>query len=709
MPHQLTAPPPSPTWRADLQSVFRHWSSFARQVPGGTVTVLAAVVLLILVVAAVRARSRASASGLLPGTSLGAVPGLGRATGGALAEAGPLALLGLGGACVSLYGLYGFARGTAMLPLPMAIGFMMIFDVAEITCFMSLYRAAGKSTKWTASMRRKRRMAWMLVGCSSAMNAAHAPDHVLAKLVLALVPVVSARLIEHELDTRMEGNAGEDSRTTPAGLVRMVQLLWLHLWARAFAALGLDPDTKDGTVPQQSRIKRAAAVVAQLERALSLDSKLSNDPNAKKRDQRKAARLVETLRSRAEAAVDAASVADDPAAMLALTRHLVTRGRVGDLAQMDKRAPLAMMTLMEELAIVPSVKALEASARAIQAEGERKAAEEARDAAEARQRQIEEEGEDRIKKTAKLLEDAENERRRAERLAAEDSAKAKAARAALQAIEIEHSEMEASREALAKEAVELADRVSRMRTDSTTTDQELASANDRLQGLRGQMSQLNDQVTTLRNQVTEAQSAVRAAHDAKRATLADIDRANAAKEQLEREALELRNRIGENQTALQNQVNALRRAAADRETAQREANEEAARAAEARRDARDAEEERRVASVALRTAHDDLLEALTNPEGAQAPQWRSEAKLLGWELYERTVRGHGREPSADELAAASGRDRTTAQHWLRDFGSELARRAAVTLPAQQAALSPTATDARRTGRTSQRELTPELV
>ena len=683
MPHQLKAllAAPStghPSWQSDLHSLSRQWTTVVRQVPGGSITVFAAgVALLILVTFALRARSSAAPL-LREGKGV-------KAAGQPLAEAGPLALLGLGGACVSLYGLYGFARQSADLPLPLAGGFMMIFDVAEITCFMSLYRAAGKSNKWTPSMRRKRRMAWVLVGCSSAMNAAHAPHHWLAELVLAAVPVVSARLIEHELDSRLEANAGADTGSANPGPVRLVQLLWLHLWARIFAKLGLDADSVDGQVPQQTRIKWAANVVAQLGRALDRVDELADDPKVRDGERQKAKRRLESLRSRAEAAVDAASVADDPAAMLAMTRHLVTRGRVGDLARMDKSAPLAIMALMEELAIVPGAEALEAGARAIQAEQERKAAEEARDAAIAQQRKAEEAAGGLRAKAAQLLHEAELARTQAEEAVSARLGEASEAEERCEAAKAECNRLKESRDALAEEEKELTRRISEIRTDAATTDDERAKLNARLDHLRRELPQLDEQVAKYRDQATAAQGEARSALEMKRGAEADVEQARAAKIRLEAEASGLAEEISRQRADLEAQVEALSNAVAEREQAEGQARSEAARAAEARRDAQRAEEERRVAGIVLRSAHDELLEALTDPEGAVSPQWRSDAKQAGWELYEQTVRQEGREPSAEELAAATGRDRTTAQHWLRSFAPELARRTAARLPGQQTA------------------------
>src|SRR5690606_14438242 len=94
-----------------------------------------------------------------------ALPGPGGPAGKAqpVAAAGPLAALGACGMALSLYGLYGFARDNMGLDWYWTIPLMAIFDLAEVTCFVSLYRSAAVESTWTRPMRRTRRMAWTLV------------------------------------------------------------------------------------------------------------------------------------------------------------------------------------------------------------------------------------------------------------------------------------------------------------------------------------------------------------------------------------------------------------------------------------------------------------------------------------------------------------------------------------------------------------------
>ena len=86
-----------------------------------------------------------------------------------------------------------------------------------------------------------------------------------------------------------------------------------------------------------------------------------------------------------------------------------------------------------------------------------------------------------------------------------------------------------------------------------------------------------------------------------------------------------------------------------------------------RAEADEAEQLRNAAAVAVQTARDDMLEALTSPEASAPPRWTSPAKIRGRELYMHTPR-----------------------RWLAEFRVEPARRTAAALPAQKDAHDRTA-------------------
>ncbi len=177
------------------------------------------------------------------------------------------------GAGVSLYGLWGFAADTAQLPLLFRIGFIAVWDVAELTSFFYLYRAARVEGTWTPSMLKTRTMAWRLVAGSAAMNFFHAPGGLLGAITLAAIPVVSAKLVEHGLERMLETNAGKEVLAPNPGPVRLVQLCWLHLWSRVFASLGLDAGSADGRVPAEARVRRAAARINDLARSFGCETR----------------------------------------------------------------------------------------------------------------------------------------------------------------------------------------------------------------------------------------------------------------------------------------------------------------------------------------------------------------------------------------------------------------------------------------------------
>src|SRR5262245_39822937 len=79
-----------------------------------------------------------------------------------LAGIGPQASVALGGVAVSVYGLWGFATETVHLPELLAIAFISVFDAAEMTLLVMLYRAADPEVGWTRELRLMHRTAWTL-------------------------------------------------------------------------------------------------------------------------------------------------------------------------------------------------------------------------------------------------------------------------------------------------------------------------------------------------------------------------------------------------------------------------------------------------------------------------------------------------------------------------------------------------------------------
>ncbi|MFD6917941.1 hypothetical protein [Streptomyces virginiae] len=596
----------------------------------------------------------------------------------AVTAAGPLAALGACGMALSLYGLYGFATENMNLAWYWALPLMAIFDLAEITCFVSLYRSAAVEAVWTRPMRRTRHMAWTLVAASAAMNAAHAPgDRLTATVVFAMVPITSAKLIEFELDKRMSANGAEDARGEAGpGLVRLLQIAYARTWARVFAWLGWDATTKDGLIHREARIRKAAKQLHVLRRALDAKDRASG-----RREKRSAEKRVEVRQGRAERAIDAAGIAGDTPAQLTLARALATRGRVVDLARMDVRDPMAIVRTLEELAIVPSVEAIAAGAAAAEAQKQQQEAEKARDEARA-ELVVAQAQADQVKAEADAWHaEAEAMLNKAQETVTEAEKRATAAADRARKADQLADEAEEKSQQLAAQVEELRQQASGIHS-TTSADQEAHRRLTRqLAELRNAIESAEDEARDRRREADAIRTEAQQTRNQHQSARAEVERAEGILSRLQEQARALQAETQEladeknRQAAAVEQLGAQERAA---QAAARQAQEEAARTQEA---AREAEETRRAASVALQQARDHLMDALTDPSPYEPPRWTSPAKMRGWEHYMRKVAKDGVEPTDAELAGEE-RDPSTARKWLPEFRAELARRTAAALPAQ---------------------------
>ncbi|MEG8277106.1 hypothetical protein [Streptomyces sp. AHA2] len=322
-----------------------------------------------------------------------------------LSGIGPQAVVALGGVAVSVHGLWGFATDTCNLPIPLAVAFIAVFDAAEMTLLVMMYRAAEPEAGWTRELRLMHRTAWLLVSFSAAMNAVHAPNW-WARPVLAAVPALAAWLIELQLRSKLHHiRPDRDDDSARPGPARLVALLWQHAWAELFALLGLDARTSSSAIARAALVQRAALRVYRLRLALEAGK----------------ARKVRRWRRKAQKALDRADIATDREQALALVRRLAALTRADEVAGLDYREPTAVLALIEDLAVTPAVQRLEASALAQEAEDARRRAEAARDEAEAaRQRAADDlaaarrELEDVRREHAALLEQGEDATGRAE-------------------------------------------------------------------------------------------------------------------------------------------------------------------------------------------------------------------------------------------------------------------------------------------------------
>ncbi|MGA6156832.1 hypothetical protein ACPEIC_26150 [Stenotrophomonas sp. NPDC087984] len=301
-----------------------------------------------------------------------------------LSGIGPQAVVALGGVAVSVHGLWGFATGTAGLPALLAVAFIAVFDAAEMTLLVMMYRAADPQVGWTPELRLMHRTAWLLVSFSAAMNAVHAPNW-WARPVLAAIPGLAAWLIELQLRSKLHHERPDQDETGGRpGPVRLVVLLWQHAWAALFAVLGLDARTSSSAIARAALAQRAALRVYRLRLALE-----AKDAATGSRSVRRSGRQVERLRGRAQKALARADVAVDSGQSLALGRRMAELTRVEDVARLDYSDTPAVVAFMEDLAVTPGAERLEASALADQAQDARQRAEAARTEAETARKRAE--------------------------------------------------------------------------------------------------------------------------------------------------------------------------------------------------------------------------------------------------------------------------------------------------------------------------------
>ncbi|MFH8748316.1 hypothetical protein ACH4GK_19355 [Streptomyces rimosus] len=300
-----------------------------------------------------------------------------------LAGIGPQAVVALGGVAVSTHGLWGFATETVHLPVPLAVAFICVFDAAEMTLLVMLYRAADPDTGWTRELRLMHRTAWTLVGFSAAMNAVHAPNW-WARPVLAAVPGLTAWLIELQLRSKLHApGAAEDDDARP-GPARLLALLWQHAWASLFALLGLDARSSSSAIARAAQAQRAAQRVYRLRLALQAPA-----PPGGARAARRSERRTERLRRRAQAALDRADVATDERQGLALAQRMATLTQAEKVARLDYADIPKVIGLFEALAVTPAADRITASAAAQEAENARQRADDARRRAESARQEAE--------------------------------------------------------------------------------------------------------------------------------------------------------------------------------------------------------------------------------------------------------------------------------------------------------------------------------
>ncbi|MFI7278566.1 DUF2637 domain-containing protein [Streptomyces sp. NPDC049879] len=575
---------------------------------------------------------------------------------------GPQAVVALGGVAVSVYGLWQFATEVAGLPPVMALGFIAVFDAAELTLLVMMYRQADAETGWTPELRLMHRTAWTLVAFSAAMNAIHAPT-LWSMPVLGAIPGLAAWLIELKLRAKLHAPGIDDDEYTKPGPLRLVILLWQHSWSALFALLGLDAADRGSDIARAALARTAAAAVYQLRLALQVFDRLKQTHASERRTTRAEAR-VERRRRAAQRAVDRADIATDPKQALAMARRMATLTGVDGIAQATYSDAAKVMDMLETLAIVPSAQRISANARAMEAEAARQRAEDARQEAEAaRQRAAEE-----TDAAGKELERLHNARQEAETAANREADRAETARQEADRAESARQEAEAARQRAEDEADAAARRARQLGDDAGLSRERLEHATAELHALQQQLDAARqgrhgteDQLAALRRELDDLTSARGRAEAAYNGAAQKAREAQDAAE-TRRGELTLLNQ------ALQERRDQVRDADDSRRTAEDEARRAAEHAAAQHAQVREI-------TALLDRLRGELAEHITPgpTPGHNARLFESDAKQRGWEHY-RALASTGRaEPSAAELAERFQVAPGNARNWLLDFRAARAR------------------------------------
>ncbi|MFE6885841.1 hypothetical protein [Streptomyces sp. NPDC057702] len=577
-----------------------------------------------------------------------------------LAGIGPQAVVALGGVAVSVHGLWAFAVEVAALPRLLAVGFISVFDLAEMTLLAMMYRQADPATGWTPELRLMHRTAWLLVAFSCAMNAIHAPSW-WARPVLGAIPALAAWLIELKLRAKLHDPQAEADQDARPGPLRLVVLGWQHLWAGIFAVLGLDAAGRGSSIARAALAQRAAHASYRLRLALETRAALGLlSPRAKKR----ADAQVERRRRAAQRALDRADIATDSAQALSMARRMAALTGVDGVAQLAYDDAERVMSMLEGLAVVPAAEHITASTRALEAEDARQRAESARQEAEtARHRAAEETEaaqqrlEEITKAVAEAAQGAEDAREEAERV-----------EAARQRAEAARQEAEAARQRAIDAREEAERRTALLRTEAQTLqerlerlDGERGSAEQRADGARHERAEMQEALGLLRGELADLSAArERATEDLARAT-ATTERAREQAATLVAQSRDLAHRADQH-----------RKSVTEAEAARGEAQRAAQAAAQ---EAERCRAELAAAQTALERVRGELAAHTTPgpvPDGS-GRVFESDAKQRGYEHYRALSRAGRAEPRAVDLAARFGVSEGNARNWVRDFRATHAR------------------------------------
>lgn len=337
----------------------------------------------------------------------------------------------LSGTLVSQYGLWGFGRDTADLPVLIRVGFVVMFDVLELQLFSLLYRNANPDQGWTKSLRLTHGTAWGLVVASSVANFAHAPNLASAPF-MALMPPAAAWVIELELRKRMadaEKSASEQGHASTAGPLRLVALLWKKLWVGMFSLLTLDPNASGADAVVSRALTRKAANESYRLRKLLLEedelkarlsdletADLGRNGERQLKDVRDrlaaVSKKVEKQRVRSQQSLDRAHF-DEPERQLQVMRRKAALTHTDAVARLGHETGTEAIELMERINVVASADLIAASARAeevkqhtAEVEEQREKAQAALDDARERLAAVEKSNEQRIAEVEESVQEA---------------------------------------------------------------------------------------------------------------------------------------------------------------------------------------------------------------------------------------------------------------------------------------------------------------
>lgn len=562
---------------------------------------------------------------------------------------------------VSLYGMWGFARETAQLPEPFAVGFLAAFDITELVLFTLLYKRADKG--WTTQLRLMHDLAWCLVAVSATANFIHAPNAASAPF-MAIMPIVAAVVIELEFRAVMKGAELPDTEAKP-GPAKLIGLLWTKGWAALFAGLDIDPASKGGQVYRAALAKKAGKQLFRLRTLLEAHKKLIEGKDAKRRRLATAVKELEQARKAATTSMARADFATDSGQALAVLRGLGGWTEVDDVATVNFKDPLEVTDLMERVAIMPAAKRIENAERAAELEEQAERAEAARVEAEDAKQRAEEAMRAAVEEKA-AAETARQEATEALALAAEETEKAKA-----EAVRAEDARerAEAARERAESEMTEESNNVARLAERAEEEQKKLSEAASelaRVQGLVADESERRrvaaDEVASVREQLQRLVNERSTAEDTTRTKTEEARRIAGEVERLESALATAQGKVREHTTAAEQAAEQRLRA----EDAQRLAAETVTRT---RAEAAEAQ-------ALLESLRPQLADRLGGEAEAAAlaaaPAFRSEAKQKGWEEYIAAVR-EGRElPTAAELHVAYDVSEGNARNWLIEFGRKRA-------------------------------------